>query len=165
MAVSVSDRKRLIAILGMLGSDQPGERDNAARLAEKFRRDHNLTWTALLALEPSPEQQSNPSAQPPPPSPKPEPTPPSPPSHSQSKRVWRMSEHLDDLSVNLGFVIAMFVPFVLVAIFSARTVIGLGLVCSSTFAVRRLAGRRSKWELMGWLGLPLGSALLLYDLF
>jgi hypothetical protein len=44
-----ADRKRLTAILGMLGSDAEGERDNAARLAEQFRRQHGLTWDELLS--------------------------------------------------------------------------------------------------------------------
>ena len=44
------DRKRLAAILGMLGSNAPGERENAARLAEQFRRHHGLTWADLLAM-------------------------------------------------------------------------------------------------------------------
>jgi hypothetical protein len=52
--LSEGERKRLAAILGMLGSDAPGERDNAARLAEQFRRQHGLTWTELLALSPVP---------------------------------------------------------------------------------------------------------------
>jgi hypothetical protein len=49
-----ADRKRLIAILGMLGSNAVGERDNAAaRLAEEFRRKHGLSWADLLAATPS----------------------------------------------------------------------------------------------------------------
>ena len=40
------------AILGMLGSDAPGERDNAARLAERFRRQHDTTWLELLTPPP-----------------------------------------------------------------------------------------------------------------
>jgi len=43
-----ADRKRLVAILGMLGSDHAGERDSAARQAEAFRREHNKTWDDLL---------------------------------------------------------------------------------------------------------------------
>jgi hypothetical protein len=55
-ALSSADRNRLTAILGMLGSDASGERDNAARLAETFRREHGLTvlprpgeWVPLSA--------------------------------------------------------------------------------------------------------------------
>jgi len=39
-----AERQRLAAILGMLGSNSAGERDNAARLAEQFRRQHGLSW-------------------------------------------------------------------------------------------------------------------------
>lgn len=46
--MSDADRKRLVAILGMLGSASAGERDNAARLAEQFRRQHGLTWAQLF---------------------------------------------------------------------------------------------------------------------
>jgi hypothetical protein len=46
--MSDADRKRLVAILGMLGSTSAGERDNAARLAEQFRRQHGLTWAQLF---------------------------------------------------------------------------------------------------------------------
>jgi hypothetical protein len=42
------ERQRLVGILGMLGSASAGERDNAARLAEQFRRRHNLTWTEMV---------------------------------------------------------------------------------------------------------------------
>jgi hypothetical protein len=43
-----AERKRLAAILGMLGSRSAGERDNAARLAEEFRRQHGMTWGELV---------------------------------------------------------------------------------------------------------------------
>lgn len=32
----------------MLGSDAAGERDNAARLAEAFRRKHRLAWIDII---------------------------------------------------------------------------------------------------------------------
>jgi hypothetical protein len=47
--LSDADRKRLIAILGMLGSNSAGERDNAARLAEQFRRQQGMTWEEMFA--------------------------------------------------------------------------------------------------------------------
>lgn len=63
----------------MLGSDHAGERDAAARQAEKFRRKHGLTWAELLALQPEPRPVPEPPAQaawtppaPPPPSPAPQ---------------------------------------------------------------------------------------------
>jgi hypothetical protein len=43
-----AERKRLVALLGMLGSNNLGERDNAARLAEEFRRQHGITWGELV---------------------------------------------------------------------------------------------------------------------
>jgi len=46
-----ADRKRLAAILGMLGSNSVGERDAAALQAEAFRRKHGLTWDELLSGE------------------------------------------------------------------------------------------------------------------
>ena len=45
-----ADRKRLASILGMLGSNSAGERDNAATLAERLRRQHRLTWDELLGV-------------------------------------------------------------------------------------------------------------------
>lgn len=62
-----TDRKRLAAILGMLGSNSAGERDNAACQAEAFRRKHGLSWDDILVaqrLEPEPPPQ--PPYQPPP---------------------------------------------------------------------------------------------------
>ncbi len=43
------DRQRLAALLGMLGSDYAGERDNAARAAQKLARGAGLTWGEILA--------------------------------------------------------------------------------------------------------------------
>jgi hypothetical protein len=42
------DRNRLAAILGMLGSSSAGERDNAARLADQFIKQHGITWQQAL---------------------------------------------------------------------------------------------------------------------
>lgn len=47
------ERKRLVAILGMLGSEHDGERASAALQAEIFRKKHGLTWPDLLALSPT----------------------------------------------------------------------------------------------------------------
>jgi hypothetical protein len=44
-----TDRARLAAILGMLGSNSAGERDNAAQQAERLRRRLGKTWDDLLA--------------------------------------------------------------------------------------------------------------------
>jgi hypothetical protein len=68
--LSAVDRKRLASLLGMLGSNAAGERDNAARLAEQFRREHGLSWADLLTPMPEPIPQPQP---PPPPSSPPKP--------------------------------------------------------------------------------------------
>jgi hypothetical protein len=43
-----STRDLLIKALGMLGSDQAGERDNAALMAEKLRKKINMSWEELI---------------------------------------------------------------------------------------------------------------------
>ena len=65
MSLATHDRKRLAAILGMLGSNSAGERDNAARMAEEFRRQHSLTWSELLGLLAVPEVTPEPPPVPP----------------------------------------------------------------------------------------------------
>jgi hypothetical protein len=78
--ISETERKRLIAILGKLGSEHAGERDAAATQAEAFRRKLNLTWAELLAKSEAPPERpipEPPRSQPAPqwrPSPRPEPT-------------------------------------------------------------------------------------------
>lgn len=64
--VQISDieRAQLAAILGMLGSDAVGERDNAARLAEKFRRKYGATWLELLTPPPRTAPQPDPAPAP-----------------------------------------------------------------------------------------------------
>ncbi len=78
-----ADRQRLAGILGMLGSNSAGERDNAARLAEQFRRTSGLTWIELLTppvkllIVPGKPAAAPPAAQPAPVQPAPPPwTPP-----------------------------------------------------------------------------------------
>jgi transposase len=44
-------RELLVKALGMLGSNQPGERDNAARTAERLRVKLNKTWNQLIVRE------------------------------------------------------------------------------------------------------------------
>lgn len=41
-------RSRLTKLLGMLGSDHQGERDNAALAAHKLVKQHGLTWEAVV---------------------------------------------------------------------------------------------------------------------
>jgi hypothetical protein len=81
-----ADRKRLAALLGMLGSSHAGERANAAEAVEKFRIRHRLTWSEILeqhvgppVIEPMPEAPPPPHPWTPPPPPW---TPPSPTQHS-----------------------------------------------------------------------------------
>ena len=56
------ERHQLAAILAMLGSDAAGERDNAARLAEAFRRKRGLEWIEIIIPRetPSPPSPSSP---------------------------------------------------------------------------------------------------------
>src|SRR5580765_6310599 len=49
MAILPADKlKRLIQFCGMLGSDFPGERANAAKMANDLLREHKLTWEEAL---------------------------------------------------------------------------------------------------------------------
>ena len=43
-ALAASDRVHLAKLLGMLGSDHLGERDNAARAAHRLVQQHGITW-------------------------------------------------------------------------------------------------------------------------
>jgi hypothetical protein len=61
MTISAIDRIRLESMLGMLGSDHVGERDNAAKLIEQFLRKRGLTWPDVLGHSPA---GNNPSGQP-----------------------------------------------------------------------------------------------------
>jgi hypothetical protein len=51
MTISAVDRIRLEALLGMLGSNQVGERDNAAQLVEQFRAKRGLAWADVLGRQ------------------------------------------------------------------------------------------------------------------
>lgn len=53
MALSPSDLNKLAGVLGMLGSPHPGERDNAARLADRLVGGRGLEWAELLAPKPA----------------------------------------------------------------------------------------------------------------
>lgn len=53
--VSSFDRVKLARVLGMLGSDHPGERDAAGQAAMRIVRDAGLTWgDVLLPAPPAP---------------------------------------------------------------------------------------------------------------
>ncbi len=49
IALSNPDRTKLVAILGMLASDFPGERSAAGLLASRMLRDRGLQWSDLIA--------------------------------------------------------------------------------------------------------------------
>jgi hypothetical protein len=55
--------RKLVGVLGMLGSNHAGERDAAARLANRLIRGAGLTWGELIAV---PELEPNPHCDPPP---------------------------------------------------------------------------------------------------
>lgn len=46
--MDAKDHKRMIALLGMLGSNHDGEVLNAARLAQRFLGEEGLTWEEYL---------------------------------------------------------------------------------------------------------------------
>lgn len=50
--MSALDRRRLAAVLGMLGSQHDGEVLTAARLAEALRGRAGVTWGEILGAEP-----------------------------------------------------------------------------------------------------------------
>jgi hypothetical protein len=65
MALSPSERARLIGLLGMCGSAFDGERANAASLADRFLRDRKLSWADVVLPNAAP-----PVAPSPPPAPR-----------------------------------------------------------------------------------------------
>ena len=55
-ALAEADTRRLIKVLGMLGSDHAGERAAAGLKAHKLLRDNGATWEGLLYFsKPAPE--------------------------------------------------------------------------------------------------------------
>ena len=48
MSLTAADRRKLIGLLGRLGSDSAGERDNAAVAIERIRKDAGFMWDELL---------------------------------------------------------------------------------------------------------------------
>jgi hypothetical protein len=49
LALSAADRARLVRLLGMLNSSFDAERETAGSLADRFIREHNLTWEQIVA--------------------------------------------------------------------------------------------------------------------
>lgn len=79
MALTDRDRARLARLLGMLGSEFEGERENASRLIEAFRERHGLTWAEMLAPHTIVIPEDEPESPPQPPEPPRPPEPPEPP--------------------------------------------------------------------------------------
>jgi hypothetical protein len=106
-----TDRQRLAAILGMLGSAHAGERAAAALQAEAFRRHHNLTWDQLVGGKAIAEDAY---VEPPPPPPQqaPEPPPPTPETYG-----WNGERGLSIAGMGLVFGVALIV---------LRTLLGSG---------------------------------------
>ena len=50
--MSARDRKRLVKLLGLLGSEHDGEVVAAARLAERLRRSAGVSWSEMLQPAP-----------------------------------------------------------------------------------------------------------------
>jgi hypothetical protein len=48
--LSRADRARLVKLMGMLGSNQAGERDAAALTIERLRRERELSWAEILGV-------------------------------------------------------------------------------------------------------------------
>jgi hypothetical protein len=53
--LAAPERERLARLLGMLGSDHAGERDNAARAAHRLVQRHGITWYDVVATHPPPD--------------------------------------------------------------------------------------------------------------
>ncbi len=75
LSLTLADRKRLAAILGMLGSEHPSERNAAVFEAVAVRHKHQLTWAELLALPPVEVASELPAPSPTEPEPEPSPAP------------------------------------------------------------------------------------------
>src|SRR4051794_18775199 len=52
MSLSSDDRRRLVNILGMLGSDHDGERAAAGLLASKLLKGNSIHWDDVIVPEP-----------------------------------------------------------------------------------------------------------------
>ena len=104
-----TDRARLAAILGMLGSAHAGERAAAALHAERFRKQHGLTWGEMLAAQPAPEPTEEVSEpEPEPPAWTPTPAKPEPAQPQWEAPAWTPAKPMPEQwgSLTLRFVIA-----------------------------------------------------------
>jgi hypothetical protein len=55
-ALTPAERKRLANLLGRLGSDHPGERDNAGVMAHRLVRTKGLSWPEIIDPPPPVER-------------------------------------------------------------------------------------------------------------
>ena len=60
MRLAASDRERLARLLGMLGSDHAGERDNAGRAAHRMVQQHGVTWYDVVVTHHPPAYTDDP---------------------------------------------------------------------------------------------------------
>ena len=144
-----NERRRLAAILGMLGSNQAGERDAAAMQAEAFRKKHGLTWSELLSLPPIDHvDRDPPGAKPERPSPRPESRaqqgspPPGEDTHNDTARSWFEPEYhlLKDVSIS-GY------RWVVSALFAFRA-FGLGVIDFSHGVIESIREYPRYWMLV-----------------
>lgn len=61
-ALPPADHRKLVGILGRLGSDHAGERAAAGLLAQEMLTKHNLTWAELLPVASAPTAEAVPPA-------------------------------------------------------------------------------------------------------
>ena len=54
LSLDTSSARRLVRLLGMLGSAHDGEVANAGRMADRLIRERGLTWPQIIALAPTP---------------------------------------------------------------------------------------------------------------
>ena len=63
-ALAPKTAERLAKIVGLLGSDQPGEVCNAASAATRLLRDNGMTWEALILRPPVASPAADPASPP-----------------------------------------------------------------------------------------------------
>jgi hypothetical protein len=113
--MTAADRRKLAAILGMLGSEHAGERASAALQAEAFRKRHAMTWEEMLALPPvevvvEPEPVWTPS-EPPRPAWTPPPAAPPPPPPVTEWEFIDVRQPSKSISYNVGVAVCWFLLF------------------------------------------------------
>jgi hypothetical protein len=119
--MTAAERQRLARILGMLGSEHPGESASAALQAEAFRKRLGLTWEEMLSLppvDPAPEPVwTPPTPEPPPMRPRratPWPTAPPPSRKTRARHRWRSSDAYEQMKAIAVVVAWISLPILLV---------------------------------------------------